>query len=147
MYNEHIQQGGVQFVLLGQNRSSNQRSRMILEFQIHNFGAPACAASFHFQKIPGGPNINTFCENWHEASCLINPFTTMCRFFRHLFQKILYTSHTVNNHPISLKSSRQGSLLHQLSGEKNRTSLSFIQLMLHLFCTLYNNQILHQKII
>ena len=25
--------------------------------------------SFHFQKIPGGPNITIFlCENWHEAS-------------------------------------------------------------------------------
>ena len=24
--------------------------------------------SFHFQKIPGGPNINIFDENWNGAS-------------------------------------------------------------------------------
>ena len=24
--------------------------------------------SFHFQKTPGGLNINIFCENWYEAS-------------------------------------------------------------------------------
>ena len=54
-------QGGVQnFFWVGQNRSSNQRSGMILGVQFQNFGA---RQSFHFQKIP---NINIFCENWHE---------------------------------------------------------------------------------
>ena len=27
--------------------------------------------SIHFQKIPGDPNINIFCENWLEASFYI----------------------------------------------------------------------------
>ena len=50
---------------------------MILEVQIQNFGAstrgarrgaPAHARqSFHFRKIPGGLNINIFCENWYKA--------------------------------------------------------------------------------
>ena len=31
--------------------------------------------SFHFQKIPGGLNINIFCENWHEASFYIKEQT------------------------------------------------------------------------
>ena len=49
-----------------------------------------------------------------------------------LFPIFMYTGHTVNNHLISLKSSQKGSLLHQLSGEKqNYCSLSLIQL--HLF--------------
>ena len=38
-------QGGVwKFFLIGQNRSTNQRSGMILEVQIQNFGAHACCA-------------------------------------------------------------------------------------------------------
>ena len=54
------------FFLIRQNRSTNQRSVMILEVQIQIFGehapcAPAHARqSFHFQKIPEGPNINHF---------------------------------------------------------------------------------------
>ena len=27
----------------------------------------AHASKFSFSKIPGAPNINIFCENWHEA--------------------------------------------------------------------------------
>ena len=41
---------------------------MILEVQIQIFGA---RQSFHFLKIPEGPNINIFCEIWHEASFYI----------------------------------------------------------------------------
>ena len=59
-------QGGVwNFFLIGQNRLTNQRSGMILEVQIRSFGA---RQSFHFQKIPGGLNINIFFENWYKAS-------------------------------------------------------------------------------
>ena len=43
-------------------------SGIILEVQLQNFAA---RQSFHFQKIPGGPNIYNFCENWHEASFYI----------------------------------------------------------------------------
>ena len=43
---------------------------MILEVQFQNFGAHA-HQSYYFQKIPGGPNINIFCENWHGASFYI----------------------------------------------------------------------------
>ena len=56
---ETVGYGGVEFILIGQNRSSNQRSRMVLEVQIRSFGAHV-GQSFHFQKIPGGPNINIF---------------------------------------------------------------------------------------
>ena len=42
---------------IGQNRSSNQRSGMILEVQIQNFSA---SQNFHFQQIPGGLNIDIF---------------------------------------------------------------------------------------
>ena len=52
----------VEFFFLGQNRSSNQRSGMILEVQIQNFGAGACALKLSFWKNPGGLNINNFCE-------------------------------------------------------------------------------------
>ena len=42
----------------------NQRSGVILDVQIQNFGAlaPETRHSFHFQKIPRGLNINTFLE-------------------------------------------------------------------------------------
>ena len=67
--------GGVwKFFLIGRNRSTNQKSGMILEVQIQNLGERACGASaharqsFHFQKMPGGLNINIFCENWYKAS-------------------------------------------------------------------------------
>ena len=58
----------MEFFLIGQIRSTNQRSgtRMILEVQIQIFSARA--SKFSFSKIPGGPNIYIFCENWHEAS-------------------------------------------------------------------------------
>ena len=46
-------------VLMGQKTALNQGSGMILEVQIQIFGAHA--AKFHFQKIPGGLNINIFC--------------------------------------------------------------------------------------
>ena len=45
---------------ISQNRSTNQRSGMILDIQIQIFGA--CQGMhvkvFIFKKIPGGPNIN-----------------------------------------------------------------------------------------
>ena len=54
----------------GQNRSG-----MILEVQIQNFGARRAQVhagqSFHFQKIPGAQILIFFCENWHEASFYI----------------------------------------------------------------------------
>ena len=50
----------VEFFLIGQNRSSNQRSGIILEVQIRSFGARA-RQSFRFQKIPGALIINIFC--------------------------------------------------------------------------------------
>ena len=46
----------VEFFFIGQNRSTNRRSGMILEVQIQNFGRQ----SFNFRKIPGGSNINIF---------------------------------------------------------------------------------------
>ena len=57
---------------------------MILEVQIQNFGACRTPAhelqSFHFQKIPGGVNINIFCENGHEASFYIKEQTQKNKF-------------------------------------------------------------------
>ena len=56
---------------------------MILEVKFQNFGEGAPAhmrQSFHFQKIPGGPNINIFCENWHEASFYIKEQTQKYKF-------------------------------------------------------------------
>ena len=53
----------VDFFLIGQNRSTNQRSGMILEVQIQIFWACAPAQerqSLHFPKIQGGPNIIIF---------------------------------------------------------------------------------------
>ena len=50
-----------EFILIGQNRSSNQRSGMILKVQIRSFSAPVHThQSFNFQKILGGLNINIF---------------------------------------------------------------------------------------
>ena len=54
-------------------RSTNQRSGMILKSK-SKFSAHA-HQSFHFQKIPGGPNMNIFDENWHEASFYIKEQT------------------------------------------------------------------------
>ena len=52
---------------------------MILEVQIQKFWRVHALAhasqSFHFQKIPGGQNINIFCENWHETSFYIKEQT------------------------------------------------------------------------
>ena len=67
------------FFFIGQNRLSNQRSGMILEVQFQNFGAHA-HQSYYFQKIPGGPNINIFCENWHGASFYIKEQTQKYKF-------------------------------------------------------------------
>ena len=50
--------------LIGQKTALNQISGMILEVQIQMFGALVCQ-SFHFQKIPGGLNINFFL--WKSA--------------------------------------------------------------------------------
>ena len=47
----------VEIFFISQNRSTNQRSGMFSEVQIQIF---AKRASFHFQIIPGGPNINIF---------------------------------------------------------------------------------------
>ena len=51
----------VDIFLISQNRSTKQRSGMILEVQIQIFGTRAplhACQSFHFQKIPWGQNIN-----------------------------------------------------------------------------------------
>ena len=45
------------FLLIGQNRSTNQRSGMILEAQIQIFEARK-RKSFHLKKNPRVPNIN-----------------------------------------------------------------------------------------
>ena len=59
--------GGVwNFCLIGQNRSTNQRSGMILEVQIQIFGAHVKV--FIFKKFQGAQILIFFCENWHEAS-------------------------------------------------------------------------------
>ena len=58
------------FFFIGQKLAFKKRSGMILEVQIQNFGT-LTYQSFHFQKIPGGLNINIFCENWHKASFYI----------------------------------------------------------------------------
>ena len=50
---------GVEFFLIDRNRSTNQRSGMILEMQIQIFAAHA-RQIFHFQKIPGGPKFFIF---------------------------------------------------------------------------------------
>ena len=52
----------MEFFFIGQNRSSNQRSGMILEIQIQ---ISACAPAhghqnYHLKEIPGGLNINIF---------------------------------------------------------------------------------------
>ena len=53
---------------------------MILEVQIQIFGARAARQSFHFQKIPGGQNINIFCENRPEAFFYIKEQTQKNKF-------------------------------------------------------------------
>ena len=57
----------------------NQRSGLILEVQIEIFSSRRATAhaqqSFHFEKIPGGLNINIFCENRHDASFYIKEQT------------------------------------------------------------------------
>ena len=53
----------VDIFFIGQSKSTNQRSGMILEVKIQIFGMhePVHARqSFRFQKISGGPNINIF---------------------------------------------------------------------------------------
>ena len=64
----------VEIFLIGQNRSSK-----ILEVQFQNLGARS-RQSFHFQKIPGHPNINIFFENWQEASFYIKEQTQKYNF-------------------------------------------------------------------
>ena len=61
------------FIFICQNRSSNQRSGIILEVQIQNFGARGahwrtCVKVFIFKKFQGAQILLFFCENWHEAS-------------------------------------------------------------------------------
>ena len=46
---------------------------MILEVQIQNFGAPA-RQSFHFQKIPGGLNINIFLKTMNTQMLFCSVF-------------------------------------------------------------------------
>ena len=61
--------GGVIFIFFSEQKLAlNQRSGIILEVQIQNFGM--CVKVFMLKK-PGGLNINIFCENWHEASFYI----------------------------------------------------------------------------
>ena len=66
-----VYEGGVyKFFLIGQNRSTNQRSGIILEVQIQ-ISANTCLSKFSFSKNSRGLNISFFCENWHEASFYI----------------------------------------------------------------------------
>ena len=52
----------VEFFFIGQNRSSNQRSGMILEaVQEHT------RQSFHFLKVPWAQILTFWGENWNEA--------------------------------------------------------------------------------
>ena len=51
---------------------------MILEVQIQILAH--AHQSFLFQKIPGDPNINIFCENWHEAFFYIKEQTQKNKF-------------------------------------------------------------------
>ena len=52
---------------------------MILEVQVQNFDVctrwRTPVKVFIFKKIPGGQNINIFCENWHETSFYIKEQT------------------------------------------------------------------------
>ena len=63
----------VEFFLIGKNRSSNQRSGMIIEvqFQTYSTCANERTSKFLFSKIPRGANIDIFCENWQGASFYI----------------------------------------------------------------------------
>ena len=49
----------VECFFIGQKLAFKKRSGMILEVQIQNFGSLAYQ-SFHFQKTPGGLNIDIF---------------------------------------------------------------------------------------
>ena len=64
------------FFLIGQNKLSNRRSGYRYDSKSK---ISACGShwrqSFHFQKILGGPNINVFCEKWHESSFYIEEQT------------------------------------------------------------------------
>ena len=60
---------------MGQNRSTNQRSGIILEVQIQNFSerercTRRCTSVkvFIFKKFQGAEISIFFCENWHETS-------------------------------------------------------------------------------
>ena len=69
----------VEFFLIGQKRSINQRSGMILAVQYQNFGASS--SKFPFSKNSRGPKILIFfCENWHGASFYIKEQTQKYKF-------------------------------------------------------------------
>ena len=69
----------VEIFLIGQNRSTNQRSGMILEVQIQIFGAHVKV--FIFKKFQGAQILIFFCENWHEASFYIKEQKACVWFF------------------------------------------------------------------
>ena len=59
------------YFLIGQNKSSNQKSGMILEVQIQNFSTHTSVKVFIFKKYQGAQILIFLCENWHEASFYI----------------------------------------------------------------------------
>ena len=65
----------VEFFLIGQNRSTNQRSGMNSKISPAN----ACQ-SFTFSQNSRGPKYYIFCENWHAASFYIKEQTHKCKF-------------------------------------------------------------------
>ena len=82
------------FFFIWQNRSSNQRSCMILEVQFQNFDARAECTSphtskFSFSKNSREPNINIFCENWCKAFFYIKEQTQKYNFEIWLFKSTI----------------------------------------------------------
>jgi len=74
---------------------------------------------------------------------LINPFSPRRKFISIFVCYFLHACHTVNNAQIVLKPLLQDSAFSQLSGEKNRTNLSSLQVFIQLFKGSY--QIFHEK--
>ena len=65
--------------LIGQNRSTNQRSGMTLEVQIQIFSVRACQ-SFHLQKFQGAQILIFVDQHWHIASFYIKEQTQKYKF-------------------------------------------------------------------
>ena len=79
----------VEIFLIGQNRSAIQRSGMILEVQIHIFGAHyrMRIKVFIFKKFPGAQILIFSDENWHAASFYIKEQTQKYKFGIWRFKK------------------------------------------------------------